>query len=149
MEFFKRLYRFCRYNKTKRLSLAALLLSAVYRAEILCVKPKRLEKRWGERNVETAMEESKEHYRYAIRVAKVVDRICNKTVWESKCLVRALTAQRLMKRKHIPTTLYLGCGVIDGKMVAHAWLRCGAMYVTGGNGEGYAVVSKFATPNGF
>ena len=31
----------------------------------------------------------------------------------------------------------------EEKMVAHAWLRCGEMYVTGGNGEGYAIVSKF------
>ena len=39
--------------------------------------------------------------------------------------------------------MYLGCGTEDDKMVAHAWLRCGEMYVTGGDGEGYAVVSKF------
>ena len=41
--------------------------------------------------------------------------------------------------------MYLGCKMNEGKMVAHAWLRCGAMYVTGGDGvaNGYAVVDKF------
>ena len=29
------------------------------------------------------------------------------------------------------------------KMVAHAWLRCGKMYVTGGDGTGYSIVDKF------
>ena len=28
-------------------------------------------------------------------------------------------------------------------MIAHAWLRCGQMYVTGGNGSSYAMVAKF------
>ena len=28
-------------------------------------------------------------------------------------------------------------------MIAHAWLRCGQIYVTGGDGQGYAVVAKF------
>ena len=39
--------------------------------------------------------------------------------------------------------MYLGCGMDRGKMVAHAWLRCGRMYVTGGDGTGYSVVDRF------
>ncbi len=45
--------------------------------------------------------------------------------------------------KGIQSTLYLGCGYDEGKMVAHAWLRVGKMYVTGGDGTGYSVVDKF------
>ena len=82
-------------------------------------------------------------YRYAKKVGYCVNQICEKTSWESKCLVRALTAQTLLKKKGIHTTMYLGCKMEDGKMVAHAWIRCGKMYVTGGNGDGYAVVDKF------
>ena len=29
-------------------------------------------------------------------------------------------------------------------MKAHAWIRCGKMYITGGNGAGYATVAKFS-----
>ena len=46
-------------------------------------------------------------------------------------------------KRGVNTTLYLGVGKEDGNMVAHAWLRCGQLYVTGGNGNGYAMVAKF------
>lgn len=39
--------------------------------------------------------------------------------------------------------MYLGCKLEEGKMVAHAWIRCGRMYVSGGSGEDYSVVDKF------
>lgn len=47
------------------------------------------------------------------------------------------------EKRHISSTLYLGCNIENGKMIAHAWLRCGKMYVTGGDGSGYAVVDMF------
>jgi hypothetical protein len=50
-----------------------------------------------------------------------------------------------MSEKGIGSTMYLGCKEEKGKMLAHAWIRCGAMYVTGGNGaaDGFAIVEKF------
>lgn len=136
-------YRFLKYCKYKPLCFVAFLYSAYYRVCILLVKPARLQKHWGVRGEESPAEDTMENYRYAYRVSYAVDRICNRTVWESKCLVRALTAQTLLKKKDIHSTLYLGCALEDGKMVAHAWLRCGKMYVTGGDGSNYATVEKF------
>lgn len=138
-------YRFVKYCKHKKMCFAALLYSAYYRLCILMVKPVRLHKRWGIQGQESPEEDTMENYRYAYKVAYAVDRICTRTTWESKCLVRALTAQKFLKRKGIHSTLYLGCGMEDGKMVAHAWLRCGKMYVTGGDGSKYAVVDKYYT----
>lgn len=134
---------FIRQNHHKRMTIEAYLLSAFYRLCILWVKPDVLHRYWGEEGKESPWEADTEVYRYARKVAYSVDHVCTRTAWESKCLVRALTAQRLLKRKHIPSTLYLGCGMEEGKMIAHAWLRCGGMYVTGGDGTGYAVVDKF------
>lgn len=140
----KKLFRFIKYNRHKVMSVRALLLSGIYRIEILAIKPNRLRKNWGVEGQESEKAETVEHYRYAVKVAYAVDRICDRTKWESKCLVRALTAQYLLAKKGIHTTMYLGCGMDDNKMVAHAWLRCGEMFVTGGNGEEkYAIVSKF------
>lgn len=139
----KKLFKFIKYNRHKWLSLIALFWSAIYRIEILTMKPKQLRKYWGKEGKESSRKEEKENYRYAVGVAYAVDRICTRTTWESKCLVRALTAQHMLSKKGIHTTLYLGCRLEGEKMVAHAWLRCGEMYVTGGNGEGYAIVSKF------
>ena len=81
--------------------------------------------------------------RQAARIARIVGKVCDKTPWESKCLVRALAAQRLLYRQGLSSTLYLGCGMEEGKMVAHAWLRFGEMYVTGGDGGGYTTVARF------
>lgn len=136
-------FRFLKYSKHKKLIAVALIYSAYYRFCILFIKPKQLCKKWGIEGEESPGKESKEVYRYCTWVAYAVEHACRRTVWESKCLVRALTAQRMLKKKGISSTLYLGCGMDEGKMIAHAWLRVGEYYVTGGNGNGYAVVDKF------
>ena len=139
----KRIWRFLRYNNHKWMSLQCWFYSAIYRFQLLHMDTKKMQVKWGEEGKESPEDESMDSYRFAKKVGYCVDQICNKTSWESKCLVRALTAQTLLKKKGIHTTWYLGCKMENGKMAAHAWIRCGKMYVTGGNGEGYAVVDKF------
>ena len=114
-----------------------------YRICILFLPKPKLEKMMGERGEESEPEETLENLRIAKRISIHVNRITQHTLWESKCLVRAMTARKLLKEKGIHSTLYLGVGKDDGKMVAHAWLRCGTCYVTGGNGKDYAMVVKF------
>lgn len=134
---------FLKQNPQKRLTVLAYVYSAIYRFEVFFIKPKYLRKHWGIEGQESPENEVGWKYTYAVNVSKVVDRICSKTAWESKCLVRALTAQKLLKKKGIQSTMYLGCSMEDGKMTAHAWLRCGKLYVTGGDGTGYSIVDKF------
>lgn len=136
--------KFLKQNSQKRLTVLSYLYSAWFRFEIKFIPPKHLHKHWGVQGGESPFEEVPWKYRYAKNVAIVVDRICTKTAWESKCLVRALTAQKLLKNKGISSTLYLGCGFDEGKMVAHAWLRVGRMYVTGGDGAQYSKVDQYA-----
>ncbi|MBO5229120.1 MAG: lasso peptide biosynthesis B2 protein [Lachnospiraceae bacterium] len=139
-----RIIRFIKYNEHKALTIQAWIYSAYYRFQMLYYNTGKLNKRWGIEGEESPEEATIDEYRYAKKVGYAVNQVCNKTKWESKCLVRALSAQRLMKKKNIQSTLYLGCGLDEnGKMIAHAWIRCGRMYVTGGNGEGYAIVDKF------
>ncbi|SFL15908.1 Transglutaminase-like superfamily protein [Paenibacillus sp. 1_12] len=68
------------------------------------------------------------------------------TIWESKCLVRAIAGLKMLERRRIESTLYLAIGKDEtGKMIAHAWLRCGSCYITGSEGmERFTVVGKFA-----
>lgn len=139
----KRIYRFLRYNHQKRFTIYIYLLTAYYRFMILTQAPKRYEARIGERGKESPEEDTDENMRRAYIVGKRVCRIAEHTPWESKCLVRALTARRILAREGIETTLYLGVGKEEDKVVAHAWLRCGKCYVTGGDGTGYAMVAKF------
>ena len=136
--------RFFKYNRNKRMTLVIWYLTAFYRLQMLLVPSKSLEKKWGEKGKESPNEDTMQNYRYAYDVSLEVNRIADKTPWESKCLVRALTARYLLHRKGIVTTMYLGVGKDDeGKMIAHSWLRCGENKVTGGDGSGFAVVAKF------
>lgn len=146
MSFWGRGYRFLRYNEHKPETLKAWILSAFFRFQMLYEKRSRLKKKWGIAGEESSKEATEADYKYAKKVAYAVNQVCGKTRWESKCLVRALTAQRLLADKGIESTMYLGCRENENKkMIAHAWLRCGEMFVTGGNGEaeGFAVVEKF------
>ena len=117
--------------------------AAFFRFCVLFIKPKKLRTYWGEEGKESAEDEIHQNYCQAAHISQIVNRYCDKTAWESKCLVRALTAQKMLSKRNIHSTLYLGCARKEGKMVAHAWLRVGKLYVTGGNGEDYAMVDKF------
>lgn len=81
-----------------------------------------------------------------IKVRHAIKIISRYTFWESKCLVRAIAAMKMLERRHIESTLYLGTTRDDtGKMIAHAWLRSGSCYITGAEGmESFVVVGKFA-----
>lgn len=145
MSIIGRTYRFIRYNEHKTITLKAWGLSARYRFQMLYEDTSKLKQKWGIPGEESPKEATIQEYRFAKKVSYAVNQVCNKTKWESKCLVRALTAQRLLAEEGIDSTLYLGCKEDNGKMVAHAWIRCGEAYVTGGNGaaDGYGIVEKF------
>lgn len=146
MSIIGRIYRFIRYNEHKALTLKAWILSARYRFQMLYADTRKLNKKWGIEGEESGDDATIDEYRFSRKVSYAVNRVCSKTRWESKCLVRALTAQKLLSEKGIESTLYLGCMLDENKkMVAHAWIRVGKMYVTGGNGaaEGYAIVDRF------
>lgn len=84
--------------------------------------------------------------RVAQRVSWAVRRASGLTPWPSVCLPQAITAKALLRRRGIASTLYLGAMFNEHKsLMAHAWLRCGSFYVTGGPGhEHYGVVASFA-----
>lgn len=130
-------------NNHKWLTVRIIIYSAYYRFLVKHLPSKKLEQSMGQRDMESSLEETQEHILYAYRLGNRVERICDKTYWESKCLIKALTAQRFLNHKKIPTTLYMGVNAEDGSMKAHAWLRCGPLFVTGGDGRGYMVVAKF------
>lgn len=80
------------------------------------------------------------------RVASAIDLMSKYTLWDSKCLVRAIAGMKMLNRRQIESTLYLGTAKDESmKMIAHAWLRSGLFYVTGKEGmEKFTVVGKFA-----
>lgn len=68
------------------------------------------------------------------------------TFWESQCLVKAVAGMKMLERRNIESTLYLGTAKDEkGQFIAHAWLRSGSFYLTGAEEMGrFIVVGKFA-----
>ena len=65
--------------------------------------------------------------------------------WTDSCLIRALTAKRILNSMGEKCTLYMGVSKKEGQgMTAHAWLRCGKRIVTGADAmAGYTVTAIF------
>ena len=135
-------------NQTKIDFIDAYFYMGIIRMYMLFVPFKKLRKKMGKSNEESPEEVDDDTYLIAQRIASIIAGAAKYTPWESKCLVKAATAQKMLKKKGIKSTLYLGAMKdTDGKMVAHAWLRCGKMYVTGGgkDREGFPIVAKFCS----
>lgn len=132
-------------NKEKFDIMQTFFYTGVYRAFILFVPFNKLRKSMGKHKQESPAKIDNDTYRIARIIASRVMFVSAKTPWESKCLVQALTAQKLLKNQGISTTIYLGVRKEGNEMKAHAWLRCGDYYVTGGAiRDQYTVVAKFA-----
>ncbi len=80
-----------------------------------------------------------------LSVHEAINIMSNHTFWESKCLVKAIAGMKMLNKRRMDSTLYLGTAKDEhGKMIAHAWLRSGSYYITGAEGrEKFTVVGKF------
>lgn len=55
------------------------------------------------------------------QISRAIHTMSRVTWWESQCLVKAVAAMKMLERRGLACTLYLGSGRDDhGKMVAHA-----------------------------
>ncbi|MBI5978747.1 lasso peptide biosynthesis B2 protein [Clostridium perfringens] len=113
----------------------AFILCGFYRFIILNVSFSKVKKLLGEKGKESEFEIDIDNYKIVKEVSFIVKLASYNTPWESKCLVQAMTAQKILNDKGIKTTLYLGVAKEKNNMVAHSWLRYGQMFVTGGNGD--------------
>lgn len=144
---FLKLYKFIKIsNKEKIDFLRAVIYSGIARVYILFFPFNKLRKNMGNAKTESPSKVDKQIEIVAENIGKVVLRASNYTPWESKCLVQALTAQWILKKRGVSTTIYLGLKKDNQEnMLAHAWLRCGECYVTGGSiRKEYVVVAMFS-----
>lgn len=83
--------------------------------------------------------------RHAMAVARAVQTMACNLPWHSRCLVQAAAAKRMLDRRGIPSTLYLGIARDENQnLIAHAWLRCGDAIITGKAGKDrFTTVSMF------
>lgn len=87
--------------------------------------------------------------RRATRIGKAVTIAANYAPFRSNCLPQAMAAAMLCRLGRVPYAAHLGASVSDpnkiGELVAHAWVQCGPVAITGGQGcfQRYGVVACF------
>ncbi len=85
----------------------------------------------------------------AKRLGWAVVKMATYTPFKSNCMVQALAAKQMCKKRGIATTLYIGVGKnqeATPQKLNHAWLRSGSFIITG-NLKGladYAVIGTYA-----
>ena len=79
-------------------------------------------------------------------IGRAIEIISRHSLWESKCLVQAITGKLLLRNRSIENTLYLGVKINEkNRLIAHAWLRVGPEIITGVIGMGeFTTVARFA-----
>ncbi len=100
----------------------------------------------GDQMKETSYTRNRSNKQTLTSISSALNMASRYTLWESQCLVKALAGMKMLEKRQIESTLYLGTAKDEnGEMIAHAWLRSGAYYVSGAEGmEKFTVVAKFA-----
>lgn len=142
-------FNILKYAPTIRnwLALEALLELAYARILRASVSFARLSKLFGEPQLESPPEIDSAKQQIANDVGLAIRRAVRYAPFRCNCLTQAICTLRMLKRRSVACTLYLG--VTRGADVAreaHAWTRCGALIVTGENElDRYDAVFTFAT----
>ncbi len=100
----------------------------------------------GKEMVETTFDINFSNRKNLAHISQTIQMMSHYTFFESECLVQAIAAMKMLERRKIESTLYLGTAKDEaGEFIAHAWLRSGPFYITGKDGMGkFTVVQKFA-----
>jgi hypothetical protein len=100
----------------------------------------------GAKTEETTLHAGKEDLRTLKHISQAITIVSRYTFWDSKCLVKAIACSKMLERRKLDSTLYLGTAKdAEGKLIAHAWLRSGPLYITGADVmEQFIIVQKFA-----
>lgn len=81
----------------------------------------------------------------AREIGSLLRAVCRRVGWHPSCLVRSTAAMMLLRRRRLEGTLYLGVArEADQPLRAHAWVRCGDVFVTGGKQkDSFTVLGSF------
>lgn len=114
------------------LYLKVFCLTGFVRMFILILPFKWIAKYLGDQGTESPREEDPVKLEASRKIGRTIERISRHTVWESKCLVQAITGKILLRQIDIANTLYLGVRKNEkNELLAHAWLRVGSAVITG------------------
>ena len=104
--FYNRLKRYLKLDfKDKIIIIRIFILSAIARFAMLIVPFKILKRFLGNAKEESKYRPNDEEIEYIKKISTYIRRICKHTPWQSKCLVQAIIAQRLLVSKKIESEI--------------------------------------------
>ena len=141
----RRLAQFVRLPAPERCALVeAMALCTLAGVLIRLVEFRRLAPRLGQHMAVSPAEHDETSSPQVASVRWAVEAAARHLPWKPVCLPQAVTAQWMLRRRSIPSTLYLGADP-TADYYAHAWVRAGNTIVAGGpRDERFAVVATFA-----
>jgi hypothetical protein len=144
----RRLFWFRKLSwRMRMLIFASFVLMGPVRCAILLIPFRYIAPMLGKKNGSSSTDVKHETLVKAARIGWAVETVSRFTPWESKCLVRAITAQILLRGIGTPSTLYLGMAKDkSSQLIAHAWLRCGNLVLTGASeSDNFRNIAQFAS----
>lgn len=90
--------------------------------------------RWLSRERGTQYDPNESQLRCAQRIGAAIRRVAPHVPFRSLCLEQAVAGSWMLASRGIPARLSFGARMVDGKLKAHAWLRCGECWLTGAKG---------------
>lgn len=118
----------------KKLYLEALRWSMTVRFWMVFVPFRRYRSKLGEMQQEGGQLYTEEELHIAKNIKGIVLSLSANTPWESKCMVQAVSCKKMLEKRGIRSTMYLGVynDPATKKLQAHAWLKLGELILTGG-----------------
>jgi hypothetical protein len=121
-------------TREKRLFLEVWLRLGLFRMAIALLPFARLTRSLNAHAESDSGPLSPQHHDTALLIRTAIKRAANHTPWESACLVQALCAQRMLKKRNISGSLHLGVmqeGKESDSFKAHAWIQCQDLIICG------------------
>ncbi|WP_461637526.1 lasso peptide biosynthesis B2 protein [Labilibaculum euxinus] len=126
--------------------LEAIITSMFYRFLLIFFPMKRIAALMGNnRTIDATITNAKEQE--TIQQIKIaINRTKRLALWRFMCFEQGLTAKKMLKRQKINSTIYFGLSKTpDNKLKAHAWLKAGDLFITGGKGhQQFKVLDSFS-----
>jgi len=100
----------------------------------------------GTTNTESSIEADNETLVLRRQIKTAID-LCRKYApWRTECYTMSLTGRIMLKRRKLPSTLYVGfMKDEEGKYKGHAWLRANDIYISGfKESKGFTVNFRFS-----
>lgn len=131
----------------RRLILQAMVLLLIFKISIAILPFRKIAKAIRLMPGEATLKPEPDRPELAERIGWAVRASAGRMPSGSTCLAQALAGIILLRRNGLPGTLYLGVSKAagpSGTLLAHAWLRCGNLLLTGAGGhERFKIISTF------